>query len=80
MNLWDGAGGLHLARAGGAVTLPYPLAGDGGVVFAVRSGSRAEASSIVSRARYPARRAPERPAPPGGVGKQCGPPTLPAMP
>ncbi|NBC95368.1 MAG: inositol monophosphatase [Deinococcus-Thermus bacterium] len=35
MNLWDGAGGLHLARAGGAVTLPYPLTGDGGVVFAV---------------------------------------------
>ena len=34
MNLWDGAGGLFLARAAGAVTLPYPLTGTGGVVFA----------------------------------------------
>jgi len=79
MNLWDGAGGLHLARAGGAVTLPYPLAGDGGVVFAVAPDLAPRLlDRLPSPLSGPPRAGTTRPS--GRRRKQCGPPTLPAMP
>lgn len=79
MNLWDGAGGLHLARVGGAVTLPYPLAGDGGVVFAVaRDLAPRLLDRLPSPFSGPPRAGTTRPA--GRPRTQCGPPTLSAKP
>lgn len=79
MNLWDGAGGLHLARAGGAVTLPYPLTGDGGVVFAVAPDL---APRLLDRLPSPFSGPPRAGTTrlPGGVESSAAPPTLSAKP